>query len=306
MINLVKKNLPAKIFALLAAVVLWIFIMNDQNPAIEGTFTVNIEVANAAQGFKVTQSVDTVKIKVKGPRSLFVNANASEFKAYVDARGLNAGTHTLAVQTILPHGFELVEIDQEVINVQLEKIVQKQMSADLVITGTPTPGLTVAKLDQSVQNVTLEGPKSQVEKVVKVVGYVGLSGNDEDFKADVPLMAVDADGKEVPEVKVVPVNVTVSVELARGLSKKVVSIKPVFVGDLPNSYTLGVVSVNPANIEIAGDNEHLSKISSVNTEGISLDKETKSFKKTVDLQLPEGITVTDKSVMVQVEILNKK
>ena len=31
-------NLTAKIVALLAACVLWIFVMNDQNPATESTF----------------------------------------------------------------------------------------------------------------------------------------------------------------------------------------------------------------------------------------------------------------------------
>ena len=35
--NIVQHNLPAKILALVIAVILWGYVMNDQNPSIENT-----------------------------------------------------------------------------------------------------------------------------------------------------------------------------------------------------------------------------------------------------------------------------
>ena len=38
--NLVRRNLAAKILYFLVAMVLWGYVMNEQNPSIEGNFTV--------------------------------------------------------------------------------------------------------------------------------------------------------------------------------------------------------------------------------------------------------------------------
>ena len=51
--SLFQRNLPAKIFALLVAIVLWFFVMNDQNPSIDGSFTVPLSVVNAPEGYKL-------------------------------------------------------------------------------------------------------------------------------------------------------------------------------------------------------------------------------------------------------------
>lgn len=82
--NIVQHNLPAKALALVIAVILWGYVMNDQNPSIESTYTVQLDVVNAPDGYKITKDASTVKLRVRGPRSLFVSATDSDFKAYVD------------------------------------------------------------------------------------------------------------------------------------------------------------------------------------------------------------------------------
>ena len=53
--NIVQHNLPAKILALVIAVILWGYVMNDQNPSIESTYTVQLDVVNAPEGYKITK-----------------------------------------------------------------------------------------------------------------------------------------------------------------------------------------------------------------------------------------------------------
>ena len=48
--NLVRRNLAAKILCFLVALVLWGYVMNEQNPSIEGTFTVPLTITNAPDG----------------------------------------------------------------------------------------------------------------------------------------------------------------------------------------------------------------------------------------------------------------
>ena len=38
-----KRNWPAKLLSLLAAIVMWFFIMRDQNPVMEVTYTIPVQ-----------------------------------------------------------------------------------------------------------------------------------------------------------------------------------------------------------------------------------------------------------------------
>lgn len=304
--SIFRRNLPAKIVALGVAVVLWVVVMSDQNPAIEGSFTVPVAVVNSPEGYKVTKSEDTVKIKVRGARSLFVSATADDFRAYVDLGGAEAGKQSYKVQTALPQGFELVEVQPETVEFNLDKIIQKQVRADVIVTGNSAPGTTVAKVTQASSIVTIEGPQSAVESVTRVVGYVGLSGNSTDFDLQVPLTALNADGREVHDVKVVPSATEVTVQLARGLTKKIVTIHPVLDGSLPDNLTLSEVRTDPIKLEIAGESKVLAPLSSVDTEKIDLSKVTGSEKLTVRLNLPNGVTVTNPEISVNIVVKKKE
>ena len=303
--SIFRRNLPAKILALFVAIILWVVVMNDQNPSIEGSFTVPVAVVNAPEGYKITKSDEDVKIKVRGPRSLFVTATADDFRAYVDLDGAQDGKQDCKVQTALPQGFELVEVAPETVSFDLDKIIQKQMRAEVIVTGASAPGTTVAKVTQASSLVTIEGPESAVGTVVRVVGYVGLSGNSADFELQVPLTAINADGREVQGVKVVPSATEVSVSLARGLTKKIVTIHPVLQENLPKDYELGDVRTDPIKIEVAGDSKTIENLSSIDTEPIDLSKLTATKKMTVKLALPDGITVTSREVNVSIEVKKK-
>ena len=59
-----SKNIFAKICALLFAVFLWFFVMNEQNPPVESTFTVPLEVSNNLEGYSVDYNIENVKINI--------------------------------------------------------------------------------------------------------------------------------------------------------------------------------------------------------------------------------------------------
>ena len=91
-------------------------------------------------------------------------------------------------------------------------------------------------------------------------------------------------------------------QLARGLTKKVVNIKAVTAGEMHRGLVLSGVKVDPVKIEIAGPEETLAQITSVDTEPVNLADLGKSTSRKVQLKLPEGITVTNKEVTVYLEI----
>ena len=151
-------------------------------------------------------------------------------------------------------------------------------------------------------DVEVEGPKSLLDEVNRVIGYVGLSGNGTDFSLQVPLTAINVDGREVSGIIVRPSSVQADVQLARGLTKKVVKIKALTKGSLPKGLVMSGVKVDPVKIEIAGSDEVLSQITAVETEEIDLGTADKSTSRKVQLKLPEGVTVTNKEVTVYLDI----
>lgn len=105
------RNLPIKIMAILTATVLWFYVMNNQNPSIEATIKREVQLVNIPDGKVVSLEENKVNIKVRALRSYFVSTAGSEFRAELDAEDLPNGRIREKVSVILPHGFELIEVD---------------------------------------------------------------------------------------------------------------------------------------------------------------------------------------------------
>ncbi|SFT43530.1 YbbR domain-containing protein [Selenomonas sp. GACV-9] len=305
--HMIQHNLAAKIIALVVAVVLWGYVMNDQNPAIEGSYTVQIQLKNVPDGYKISQSSMTVKIKVRGARSLFVNSAAEDFKAYVDLKDAENGKHSYKVHVDTPQGFEVADENPGTIDVTLDRIIDREVRATINVNGVPAPGVTVAKVNQASAKVIVTGPESAVNEVDRVIGYIGLNGNnDKDFSLQVPLTPINADGREVQGVTVSPTTMYVTVQMARGLRTKIVTVKPALTGSLNSELELVSVKVEPVKIEIAGDESKTGPVTALSTEPISLDEITKNTDRTVKLILPDGVTVTNQDATVHIVVKAKE
>lgn len=296
-------NLKTKIVMLVAAFALWIFVMNDQNPATENTYSVPVVSLNRPTETRLTQSEENVRIKLRAPRSVLAAVNVDEIKAFVDLAGLEPGTHPLHVHTVIPQGIEVVSIVPETVTFTLDPVIQKRMPIRLVRTGTPPPGLTVASIEPDVGMVTVVGPQSFVKTVSEVVGVVAVPVSVAgDVDVDVSLIPVDEDGETLETVRVIPKEISAHVSFARSLSRKVVDVKPTIEGSVASGYTLADIRVEPAKVELAGSSAVLDTMTSLSTESIPVAGLTEPTERTASLVLPEGVTVTNQMVTVRLVI----
>lgn len=305
--SLIQHNWAAKIVAMLVAVILWGYVMNEQNPSTEGSFTAQVHLVNVPDGYKVTQGTDKVKVTVRGARSLFVSSDDADFEARVNLREATEGKGEYKVNIKMPQGFELVSVQPATVEVTMDPIIRRKVRADINVNGSPASGVTVAKVSQASAAVTVEGPASVINEVDRLIGYVGLtSKNDADFALQVPLTAINAEGKEVSGVSIQPATMYVAVQMARGLTKKIISINPVPGDDLNSALELVSIKPDPLQIEIAGAENIIANLSAVNTEKISLADVYKNTDKTVKLELPAGVTVTNHDVLVRIVVKDKR
>ncbi|MBR1729873.1 MAG: hypothetical protein IJ728_10160 [Selenomonadaceae bacterium] len=301
--NLFRRNVLEKIACILIAILLWIVVMDDQNPVIEGSYTVPLSFTDLPEGYKVLHSEQPVRINLRGPRSYFVNYEAKDFRAYADLAGLDEGDHEVKIEAKFPQGFELISVSPTQTQIKLDPYIERQMPADLIVTGAAGANATVTKVEQSSETVTLIASRTAAQSVTRVIGYVGLSGNKEDFSLQVPMTAINDEGRAVPDVRVVPSFMNVDVKIELGLLKKVVPIEPDVIA--AEGFELDKFTVDPEQVEIAGKETVINSIEKIITQPITVPLGDMSAKRAVNLIVPEGVTVKSTVANVYVELKRK-
>ena len=303
--NLFRKNLPVKILALIASIIMWGYVMNEENPSVNGRYTVPVEIVNAPEGYDVNMGVREVTLKVRAPRSLMAAAHESDFKAVIDLSGDTEGEYDEKIRTVIPQGFELLGMSDDTVHVTMEALIAHGVPVDIVVNGKAAHGMELGEITPSQQYVNVYGPRHLVDSIVKASGKIKLADNNSDFTMRVKLTAVTADGENINNLAVLPGELDVTVQLVPGEGKKIVPVKPTVTGILPEGYVLGEVTVQPNQVELAGANKTLADIKNVDTVPVSLHGITATFDKDVELSLPEGIASTVKKVTLHIVIKSK-
>mgnify|MGYP004622497067 FL=1 len=303
--NLFRKNLPVKILALIASIIMWGYVMNEENPSVNGRYTVPVEIINAPEGYDVNMGVREVTLKVRAPRSLMAAAHESDFKAVIDLSGDTEGEYDEKIRTVIPQGFELLGMSDDTVHVTMEALIAHGVPVDIVVNGKAAHGMELGEITPSQQYVNVYGPRHLVDSIVKASGKIKLADNNSDFTMRVKLTAVTADGENINNLAVLPGELDVTVQLVPGEGKKIVPVKPTVTGILPEGYVLGEVTVQPNQVELAGANKTLADIKNVDTVPVSLHGVTSTLDKDVELSLPEGIASTVKKVTLHIVIKSK-
>lgn len=300
--RLPKKNLTAKIIAIIMAIVLWVYVMNEQNPPVETSMDVPLEVRNLSSSVMATDIPETVRVKVRGPRTLIIGLTNKDIKSYVDLKGLTDGRNTQKVNTAIPSSLELVEVSPDKINFQLDTVTSREIPVEGRITGKPVNGLVLGKITYSSPVVVIKGPSQLLGNVAKVIAIVDVSDKDADFSQAVPLVPLDENGRQVEGVTVSPSSQNITLAIVPVVHKKVVDVKPNIIGVLSKGVQLNQISINPDRVEISGIDKVLAKIDYVFTEPVDITGVTKDTAVEVKLQLKEGIVSARNSVTVNISI----
>ncbi len=300
-LNVFRRNLLQKLIALVAAFCMWVFVMADQDPPIDGSYTVPLTISNAPYELIPICMEKTILIETRAPRSNFVKYDANAFRVYANLEGLGEGDHTIIPQVVMPQGFELIETKPANVNVKLDSLSERQMPIELLTTGSVAQDSIVKEIRKSMDLVTVVGPKSFVNQAFRVYGTVNLSGNTSSFELQIPMRTVDDKENAVPFVRVVPSVITVSVDIESGFRKRIVPVVPELTA--PDGWELTKVVVEPAQVEISGADSAVNSIFTLKTEPFTVQTGQRLFRGTLKLDVPEGVTVKSDEVTVSAEVV---
>jgi len=297
-----RNNLTTKILSVIAAIVLWMYVMNEQNPPLESSFTVPLEIRNLAINLVAPDAPETVRIKLRGPRSIIAGVSSQDLKAYVDAKGFDAGRHSVKVQVVVPASLDVVDINPDKFTLVIDQVIKRQLPVEVRLSGTAAEGNTVSKTVVSPTHITIAGPQRLVEAVDKAIANVNLTGRSADFTTAVPLVLVGADGKEIQGLTLYSDKVNVSVTLVRAPVTKTVEVKAILYNELPAGVTLKRLTTEPGQVEITGPAEVVNNLSYIYTQPVNVGGIHQDTTLEAKLQIPEEVSVNTNSVNVTITV----
>jgi YbbR domain-containing protein len=141
----------------------------------------------------------------------------------------------------------------------------------------------------------VSGLARQIEQVDRAQGEIVLDGTEKSqVEETLNLVAVDADGSPVANVRVEPAETLAVVPVEQPPGRKEVAVRPDLVGEPALGYRLSSLRVEPSSVILQGSADVIEAApGSVQTSPFSLEGATTDFDRPVELLLPEGATTVD-------------
>ncbi len=297
-----KKNWGIKILCLISAIIVWLYVMRDQNPVIEVAYTVPVQVQNLDQNYLVEGVPKEVRVRLHGPRNAILDINPNILKAYVNMKDARLGQDNVSIQFTPPTGTYIDSMTPENVTVTVDEYMVKELQVQMQPLGTVPNDIAIKDVKIIPTTVTIAGPAHQVSKAAYAVIRTNLDKHRESFTEVGDILAVDTAGNIVEGVTITPKSAQVQYELERIRMDKKVPIQANLVGTVPAGYIVKRVDIEPKELTITGKESLLNAIDGVKTIDINVNGATGNFSGNYSLVLPDGVTTSTDRVVVKVEI----
>ena len=303
-----EKDFSLKVISVLVGIVLWFQVTTEQNPITPRSFTnVPVKIVNLENGMIVMETLPaSVRVTAQSQKRVISGVTDEQVTATVDLKGAETGSTQFPVRVTLPPGVDLVETVPERVSVTLDVEGSKQLKPEITIAGTPNENFVAGGVELKTPEVTLNGPRTRLQAVQKVVGSVDVAGATADVTRSIDLRAVDAEGREVKMVTVSPKQIEVRVAMRPLPPAKMVQVIPHVVGSPRAGFRVAEVTTVPKEVRVRGPAERLNVLTSIRTYGVDISGQSYDYDKQVELVLPTGFSVEQKSVLVRVAIVEDR
>ncbi|HEY5521154.1 MAG TPA: CdaR family protein [Candidatus Limnocylindrales bacterium] len=293
--NFLLRNWPLKLGAVLLATVLYSGLVLGQNVR-SWTGQVPVDAIRPPQGATLINDLDPVTtIRFRAPIDVGV-LSPDSFRATVDLSGITAETGGAPVPVpitviALDQRVQIVDFQPREEQVQLDPVAARDLPVTVTL-GTVPDSVTVGPPQVDPQSVTVRGASSRVNAVSQVVARVPIDASALNVDRDVDLVAVDANGNQVPSVEIDPQRVHVTIAVAQELSQRTLPVVPQLTGAPAPGYKVTSITVNPLVVTVSGEAATVSTLENAQTQPIDLTGRTSDLEAQIGLALPAGLTVS--------------
>lgn len=302
-----NKDWTLKIFALLLAIFLWGYVINEVNPEETRRYSnIELEFSNmeslAREGLEIMDPKEAkISVEVLGKKSDMVNFSSKSIKAIVDLSGYTEGEKKVPVKVSLDHmsNIKIVDYEPKEVMVTFDKLITKETKVTIRTVGELADSYVLGDISTKTETIVLKGPRSWINEVADVVAYVDLNGRTESGNLISKIRLLNEDGNDVVGVENEPSSIDVNIPILRS---KEVEVNLVTDKDLPEEYEVKQIVVNPNKVKLKGDSSVLD-LKSVSTEIISMEELLEKDEVKVKLDLPKGVEIIDSQEEITVSLI---
>ena len=300
------NNFGLKLLAILLAIVLWMVVINIDDPVVRKTMTLSVTMKNQDYITEMGKYMDilgdsnTVTFTYTTKRGIWENISSTDFSATADLKKIEAkdnGTYSVPVivSAIRNASQITIESKQLYLEVTLEDLGKKQFQIKANTSGTVADGCALGNVTIDNANVVqVSGPVSLVNAIDSVVATVNVDGMSADITDNVVPVFYDVNGEVIDTTKLEKSIDTVNIT-AQILNTKDIPLELSYMGEPEAGYCLTEVLSNPKTVRVKGTAATLNTLDRVvvPAEVLDLTGVTSDVEKTIDIStyLPEGVSL---------------
>ena len=315
------NNIGLKFLAVLIALVLWLAIVNVNDP--EKTITVSNIPISVTNESAITsrdmvynvKSEQYLNITVSGKRSIVSNLSAEDFRATASLKELSKvnsiPVDVTAKNASLGRKITIAKQSAQTILVDVENVEEKDFT-DLVVeyTGKVADGYVAGLSSMSTDEVTVKAPASIIDKIKKVAVRCSLDGTNTNISKKCPVILYDKNDKEIKsdEIELSDKKIRVNVNVLRAKQVPISTINKDKLGKPADGYVVDDVILSSDSITVYGSEESLDSIESLDIQDdIDVSDAKGDVTQNIDVtgKLPKGLSVSGEST-ITVKVVIKK
>lgn len=256
----VTHNLGLKLLSLGLAALLWLVVINSQDPLETKTFEdipvtiVNEDSLTAKDKIPEIVEGDTISVVVEARRSVCDKLTKADIVAVADFEKISvtdAVPIEVSVGNYSERDVEIVRGMNQVMKLRLEDSITKDFRIKISTTGQTKEGYVIGDMVASPNMITLTGSSTQISKIKEVVLVVDVEGISRDSQTTGVPVIYDNDGGVVNSAKVSMSTTEVAVTIPV-LKTKAVKIMVTTAGEPLTGYEVGTISYQPDMVTVAG------------------------------------------------------
>jgi len=314
------NNIGLKVLALFLATVLWVIVVNTDDPTVRKSMTVSVYMKNQeyitdmGKYMDILNESNTVTFYYTTKRSVWEGISGADFSATADMEKIeakaNGGYRVPVMVSALRNANQItIETKQVYLDVALEDLGKRQFQIKANTSGTVSEGCALGAVEIINTNVVqVSGPVSVVNAIDSVVATINVDGMATDITDNVVPVFYDAYGEVIDTTKLDKSVESVRIS-AQILNTKDVPLELSAIGTPAAGYQLVDISYNPIVVRVKGTAAVLNTLDKIEipAEVLDLTGATSTIEKTIDIStyLEEGVSLVisaDAKVNIVAEI----
>ncbi len=276
-----SRNLVWFLTSLFLAFCVWFIATLDRDPVNERIFR-NVPILfTETDGLILTsQSRESATVTVRAPQTTLSRLVLDDILVQASLHGLGPGEHSVTLQTSVTRN-AIPDTAPRSIFVHLEPLLEREVPVSVEVTLPLPRGFEIGAggPQPMADSVMVSGPQHLAGEVIAARLSLNLSQRRNDFRDELRLQAVNADGDVVSGVTLAPAMMQVDVPVRTRSDIRQISVQPNILADtLPEGFTLSSVAYNPQVVLVSGEPEALDNApDTLFTEAVSLEGRNNSF-----------------------------